>query len=235
VVIYYTCGIFAPNIDHSTKGESVNYLDILQDREIMAIFNRIDIAKQAEPRHYGVIHTLSTIEYAKQLADVFSLTDKEKELLYIACSLHNLGHLNGKSLHAQTGAEMAKTYLKKHNLDAKDITTICSAISSHLGRRNDNFYDSVSACLILADKMDFGATRIKQYFEPLELEDEVCKAITHVEVKRNNDTVILLLGGNKVNWKVFVQSAIYSKMYRCFETVCKKYDYQFVVKVKKDV
>ena len=211
----------------------MNYLDILQDREIMAIYNQIDIQKQTEPRHYGIIHTLSTLEYAKQLAECFSLTDHEKQLLFIACALHNVGHLNGKSLHAQTGAEMAKAYLRKSGMDIKDINTIGGAIASHIGRRGDNFYDSVSACLILADKMDFGSTRIKPYFEPISREDAVCKSITSVEVRREGETVELILGGTKVNWKMFVQSSIYSKLYRCFETVCKKYGYKFVVRVKK--
>ena len=211
----------------------MNYLDILQDREIMAIFSQIDVLKQNESKYYGIMHTLSTIEYAKQLAVCFNLTAREQELLLIACALHNIGHLNGKSLHAQTGAEMAKSYLKKHGFETKEVITICSAIASHLGRRSDNFYDSVSVCLILADKMDFGATRIKPYFEPLSVEDKICKKITLVEVIRIDDVVELHLGGTRVNWNVFVQSSIYSKMYRCFETVCKKYGYKFVVRVKK--
>ena len=211
----------------------MNYLDILQDKEIMAIYSRIEVLKQNEAKHYGYIHTLSTIEYAKQLSECFDLTEKESELLLVACALHNIGHLNGKTLHAQTGAEMAKGYLKKHNVGADDIKTISSAISSHLGRRGDNFYDNVSACLILADKMDFGASRIKPYFEPLDKEDDICKPITDVKVGRKGDTVELILGGINVKWNKFVESATYSKLYRCFETVCKKHDLKFVVKVKK--
>jgi len=211
----------------------MNYLDILRDKEIEAIYSQIDILKQAEPRHYGMEHTLNTIEYAKQLAECFSLTEHEKQLLLIACTLHNLGHLNGKTLHAQTGAEMAKTYLRKHNINIKDINTVGRAIASHLGRRNDNFYDPVCACLILADKMDFGSKRIKAYFEPLSSEDKVCKSITTIQVKRIDNMVELTLGGNRVNWNIFVESSIYSKLYRCFETVCKKYGYKFVVRVKK--
>ena len=213
----------------------MNYLDILQDKEIMAIFSRIEIFKQEEAQHFGIMHTLNTIEYAKQLAECFDLTPKEKHLLFMACALHNIGHLNGKTLHAQTGAEMARTYLKKHNVDADDIKVICGAIASHLGRRGDNFYDTVSACMILADKMDFGATRIKPYFEMISREEKVCKSITLVQVARNDDVVTLTLGGKAVNWKLFVETAVYSKLYRCFETVCKKYGYKFIVKVKKDI
>lgn len=213
----------------------MNYLDILQDREIVAIFSQIDILKQTDCKHFGMVHTLSALEYARQLAECFSLTEKEKELLYIACALHSIGHLNGKNLYAQTGAEMAKAYLKKHGMDDKAIGTVCHAIKNHLGRVSDDFYNSVSACLILADKMDFGATRIKPYFSPLTSEEEVCKKITNVSVSLTGDVVELLLKGNNVDWKLFVQSSIYSKLYRCFETVCKKHGYSFVVRVKKDI
>lgn len=211
----------------------MNYLDILQDREIVAILGQIDILKQADAKYYGMIHTLSTIEFAKQLAECFDLSKHEEELLLIACALHNIGHLNGKTMHTQTGAEMAKAYLKKHNVNLKDINTICSAVKSHLGRTNDNFYDNVSACLILADKMDFGATRIKPNFENLSAEEVVCKRITKVVVSRTGDVVELLLGGDNVDWKAYVASNAYYKLYKCFETVCKKHGYSFVVRVKK--
>lgn len=209
----------------------MNYLDILQDKEIMALLTQIDILKQNEPKHYGIVHTLCVIEYAKQLIKCFDLNEHEQELLMIACALHNLGHLNGKHLHAQTGAEMARAYLRKSSLDSKDINTICNAIKSHNGKRNDNFYDSVSACLILADKMDFGASRIKANFEPLGEEEEICKKITSVKATRKDDVIELALVGDEVDWEGFIESSIYSKLYRCFETVCKKYGYKFIARV----
>lgn len=211
----------------------MTYLDIIQDKEIMAIYSRIDILNQDEPKHYGIIHVLSTIEYARQLAECFELDIKERSLLFIACALHNIGHLNGKTLHAQTGAEMAKGFLYKNNISAKDIKVVTSAIASHVGRRGDNFYDNVSACLILADKMDFGSTRIKPYFEPLDEENEICKQITSVSVTRKDKVVELWLGGDNVDWRTFVESSVYSKLYKCFEMVCKKHSLKFVAKIKK--
>ena len=208
----------------------MNYLDILEDREIVAIFNQIDVLKQNEARTFGITHTLNTIEYAKQLARCFNLSSQENELLMVACSLHNIGHLNGKNLHAQTGAEMAKSYLKKQGFDAKAINIVGNAIASHVGKKNDDFYSPVSACLILADKMDFGATRIKPYFEPLTEEDAICKQITDVEVVRIGSIIQLSLGGEDVDWRGFVQTPTYAKLYNTFVAVCKKQGYRFVVK-----
>ena len=209
----------------------MNYLDILQDREIMAILMQIDIFNQNKPKHYGIIHTLGTITYAKQLAECFGLTEKEKDLLLTACALHNIGHLNGGHLHAQTGSEMARTYLKKNNYPARDITKVCSAIKSHTGRINDNFYDNVSVCLILADKMDFGADRIKDELAYMSPELEICDKITYVNVIRNEDVVELQLGGKDVDWDKFISTNTYSKLYRCFETACKKRNYKVIARV----
>lgn len=208
----------------------MNYLDILQDKEIMAILNQIDILKQYQPKHYGIIHTLNTVEFSRQLAECFGLTDREKELLFMCCALHNLGHLNGKNLHAQTGAEMAKGYLTKHGVDKKDITTICNAIKSHTGKRNDDFYNNVSVCMILADKMDFGASRYKENFEVLLGEDKICSKVTYVEAKRIVNTVQLVVGGKDVDWNKFIYTSTYSKIYSCFDMACKKAGLKFVFK-----
>jgi len=47
--------------------------------------------------------------------------------------------------------------------------------------------------------------------------------------------VELLLGGENVNWDAFVATATYSKIYRCFETACKKQGYKFVARIKKNI
>lgn len=208
----------------------MKYLDILQDKEIMAILNQIDVSKQYEAKHYGIIHTLNTVEFSKQLSECFELNEKEVELLLVCCALHNIGHLNGKNLHAQTGAEMAKGYLLKRSMPLKDINVICNAIRSHTGKRNDDFYNNVSCCMILADKMDFGASRYKANFAKLSAEDRVCKKITYVEAKRINDTVQLVVGGFDVDWDKFIQTSTYSKIYSCFSMACKKAGLKFVFK-----
>lgn len=212
----------------------MTYLNILSDREILTIYERIDIAKQYEPRYYGMIHALNTVEYAKKLAICFELTEKETELLLDACVLHNIGHLNGKNLHAQTGSEMAKSYLKKNNFEQRDINVISSAIANHMGRSADDFYNSVPACLILADKMDFGEARYKPYFEYTSEEDDVLRSVTYIDVNRVGDTIFLIVGGKNVNWNKFVRTSDYAKVYACFEKVCKKRNLKFSFR-KKDL
>jgi hypothetical protein len=212
----------------------MNYLDILQDHEVMAILTQIDIANQDKPKHYGVIHVLGTLKYAKTLAKCFGLTAKEQEMLYIACVLHTLGHLNGISLHEQTGSEMARVYLKKHGFQPRNINITCNAIESHRGRREDNFYDNVSACLILADKMNFGADRIKDELANVDEEFAICNQITYVDVQLKNGALELLLGGENVDWDGFIATATYAKLYRCFKMVGKKYGYKFIPRVTTD-
>lgn len=208
----------------------MTYLDILNDKEILTIYERIDILKQYEPRYYGMVHTLNTICYAKTLADCFRLTEHETELLLDACALHNIGHLNGKNLHAQTGSEMAKTYLKKNDFEVKDAMVISNAIANHLGRVSDDFYNPVSACLILADKMDFGSIRYKPYFEGITEDDRALKSITYIDVTRVGNVVQLTVGGKDVDWERFITTTDYAKIYSCFDKVCKKRGLKFVFK-----
>lgn len=212
----------------------MTYLDILNDKEILTIYERIDVSKQYEPRHYGMKHILNTIENAKKLAKCFELTERETEQLLDACVLHNLGHLNGKNLHAQTGSEMAKTYLKKKEFEIEDVIVISNAIANHIGKATADYYSNVSACLILADKMDFGASRYKPYFEDITEDDKVLKTITYIDVTRVGNVVQLTVGGEGVDWSRFVATIDYEKLYTCFERVCKKRKLKFVFK-KRDL
>ena len=207
----------------------MNYLDILRDKEIVALHNQIEKSLINEPMYHGVQHSINTIEYAKSLAKCFNLSDKDTELLLISAVLHNIGHLNGKTLHQNTGAEMAKAYLKKKGLDDQDIKVIYNTINSHLGRRNDDFYNPVSCCLILAEKMDFGASRYKKGVE-LSDEDAVCSKVSQVLVDNNNGEITLSIGGKGVDWKKFIFTTAYTKLYNCFEWACKKQGYQFKIK-----
>lgn len=212
----------------------MTYLDILNDKEILTIYDRIDVSKQYEPRYYGLTHISNTVEYAKKLAKCFDLTERETDQLMIACVLHNLGHLNGKNLHAQTGSEMAKTYLKKNKFATEDIVTISNAIANHIGKATADYYNNVSACLILADKMDITATRYKPYFEDITEDDKTLKSITYMDVTRVGNVVQLTAGGTGVDWNRFVATTDYAKLYICFERVCKKRKLKFVFK-KRDL
>lgn len=212
----------------------MTYLDILNDREILTIYERIDILKQYEPRYYGRTHVMNTIEYAQKLAVCFGLTERERELLLDACALHNIGHLNGKNLHAQTGSEMAKTYLKKNEFATEDITIISNAIANHIGKTTADYYNNVSACLILADKMDIGSSRYKPYFEDISADDAVLKSITYIDIAKVANVVQLTVGGKNVDWERFVSTSDYAKLYVCFDRVCKKRGLKFVFK-KRDL
>lgn len=138
----------------------MNYQDILKSSYFKKTYSEIEELKKDYYVNHGFIHINNVIENAKYLADIFSLTPKQKELLLIASVLHDIGYLNGREEHAKKGGMLAKDYLKNKLLE-EDINLICSAIANHGGKKESDYLCPVSMCLILADKLDFTKLRYK--------------------------------------------------------------------------
>lgn len=148
------------------KGVNMIYQDILNSDFFKSTYSEIEEKKKDFPVNHGFIHIANVLGYAQELADIFALSYKEKELLLLACTLHDIGYLLNREQHPQIGADLAREYLQnKYNLNDKDIETICNAIKNHGGKLEYEFKDKVSLCLILADKLDFSTTRYSEDVE----------------------------------------------------------------------
>ena len=138
------------------------YKDILNSDYFKNCYTLIEELKKDYPVNHGFIHVNHVIENAKNLSKLFNLTEKETNLLLIACCLHDIGYINGREDHAKTGAVLAKDYLTKNSdLNNADIDLICGAIASHGGSEISDYKDKISLCLIFADKLDYLGTRYK--------------------------------------------------------------------------
>ena len=136
------------------------YEKILNSNYFKKIYGEIEEKKKDFPVNHGFIHINNVIYYAQELAKIFHLSEEEKELLFIACTLHDIGYLINREQHPQLGANLAKEYLQNNfSLNNKDIDIICNAIKNHGGKQENNFENKVSLCLILADKLDFATNR----------------------------------------------------------------------------
>jgi len=139
----------------------MTYKDILQTDYFFETYSKIEFLKRNYPVNHGFVHIWHVIKHAKNLAEIFKLSEKEKQLLLIACALHDIGYLNGRDEHAVNGAHAAKMFLQG-KLCEDEINIICNAIACHGGKRLEDYYNNVSMCLILADKFDFDKTRYRE-------------------------------------------------------------------------
>lgn len=87
-------------------------------------------------------------------------TDREAELAEIAGYLHDIGNIVNRSEHAQSGAVMAFRILDNMGADPADIAAIINAIGNH-DESTAVAGNPISAALILADKTDVRASRVR--------------------------------------------------------------------------
>lgn len=140
----------------------MNYKDIMNSEYYFTTYSRIAEIKKDYPVDHAFLHIRHVVMYAKNLAKIFKLNNHQRKLLYIACTLHDIGYLDGRESHAKSGSERAKVYLTGLNkFSTSDIELISSAIVNHGGKELSDFSEPVSMCLAIADKLDFAGSRYK--------------------------------------------------------------------------
>lgn len=137
----------------------MNYLDIKESEFFNSAYNQIAILKKDFAVDHAFIHIGNVIENSKRLARLVNLSVEDENLLLIAAALHDVGYLKGREEHAKNGAIIVCEFLAENNFDKEKIDKICLAIASHGGKEVENYYDDISFCLILADKLDFISNR----------------------------------------------------------------------------
>ena len=139
----------------------MTYQDILKSDFFFETYSKIEFEKRNFPVNHGFVHIWHVLCNARKLAKFFNLNAHEEELLYIACTLHDIGYIMGREDHAKNGEIAARQFLKD-KLPQEDIDTICTAIANHGGHEQKDYEEKVSLCLVLADKMDFVKTRYRE-------------------------------------------------------------------------
>ncbi len=97
---------------------------------------------------------------ARKILLSLGYSKREAELAEIAGYLHDIGNIVNRSEHAQSGAVMAFRILDNMGADPEDIADIINAIGNH-DESTAVAGNPISAALILADKTDVRASRVR--------------------------------------------------------------------------
>jgi len=130
-------------------------------------------------------HLFLTAETAARILKELDYPDETAELAKIAGLMHDIGNMVNRTLHALTGAEIARSILEKHKMPYADIGTICSAIGNH-DEETGIPINNVSAALILADKSDVRRSRVQETEMDkivADIHDRVNYAVTRADLK----------------------------------------------------
>lgn len=213
----------------------VDYKEILNSRYFIKTYSKIEKKKKNFYVNHGFVHINNVLKNAERLVDVFSLTEREKNMLFVACLLHDIGYLKNRDNHAFYGAVLARKYLKNKAFCKHCVEKICDAISSHGGKNESDYDDVVSRCLIIADKLDFVSSR---YNENL-LEDENKRKIflnvvdTFLKYKDNCVSLCIVISKN-FDKVLFENSKYYLKLVSFLELLCKKLTCGYCIKYIMD-
>ena len=194
----------------------MTYRDILQSDYFFNTYTTIEVMKRDFPVNHGCLHVWHVIQNAKYLADIFDLTEKERGLLLISATLHDIGYIKGRENHASSGAVLAREYLQGKMSD-EDIEKICDAIANHGGERPECYVDKVSRCLVFADKLDFDNTRYR-YDELSKESIVVYLSIQKVEFVKKKDFFEFAIYTNDLTlFKDYQERHFFKKLARVFD------------------
>ncbi len=113
---------------------------------------------------------------------------RDAELAEIAGYLHDIGNIVNRHDHAQSGAIMAFRILDNMGADPADIATIITAIGNH-DEGTAVAVNPVTAALILADKTDVRASRVRNTdIATFDIHDRVNYSVKRADLEIRRDT-----------------------------------------------
>lgn len=136
-------------------------------------------------------HSFSHVMRVATLAETILLQlgypSRDRELAKIAGYMHDIGNVVNRKDHAQSGAIIALKLLEELDGDPEEILTIVSAIGHH--DESTAFpVNPITAALILADKSDVRASRVRNRdFLTFDIHDRVNYATktSKIEIEKN--------------------------------------------------
>lgn len=213
----------------------MNYIDILNSEYFKDTYTKIEEIKKDYPVNHGFVHINNVIKNAKRLANVFNLSKRQEELLLIACTLHDIGYLEGRDDHALNGSKLATKYLKENEFKDEEIELISNAIKNHGGKKEEDFLEPISMCLTIADKLDFIYSR----YDKNRIKDNYTNIFPNIldtYMNYNNYSLTLnIVTNQKFDIKIFENENYYNKLINFMELLSKRLNCPYNIKYIKKI
>ena len=136
---------------------------------------------------HGLRHVNIVSDRSRSIAKKIGLSAREQELSAIAGYCHDLGNFLGRTQHHYWGALLFSQVFATVADNPNDVSTIAQAIVSH-DKDELKIVNSVTAILIIADKLDVHRSRVRVKPTPgvkMDIHDRVNYAVI------DNDLIVL--------------------------------------------
>ncbi len=167
---------------------------VKKDPSVMSYIKKADESLTALGyTEHGFAHVNRVSTLARSILLTLGYSEREAELAEIAGYLHDIGNVINRIEHAQSGAIMAFRILDKMDAEPDDVATVITAIGNH--DEGTAFpVNAVAAALILADKSDVRASRVRNKDVPsFDIHDRVNYAVKYSNLTVNEGVVLLEL------------------------------------------
>ena len=167
---------------------SITLEQVKQSEEITSYIRKADESMSALGfTEHSFAHVGLLSAQASAILKTLGYDDRTCELAAIAGWLHDIGNVINRIDHAQSGAVMAFRILDKMGAAPEETATIITAIGNH-DEKTAFPVNPVAAALILADKMDVRANRVRPKVRAaFDIHDRVNYAVKRSTVKLNED------------------------------------------------
>ena len=98
---------------------------------------------------------------SRRILMALNYSPHEAELAAIAGYLHDMGNVVNRYNHGRNGALIVKQILERLNMPLEDLSTVLAAIGNH-EEKTGTAVTSVSAAVIIADKVDVHSSRVRK-------------------------------------------------------------------------
>ena len=172
----------------------LTYEDVKNNSAVRTYIQRADESLTALGyTEHSFAHVTAVAENAAYILSTLGYPERTVELAKIAGFLHDIGNLVNRVDHSQSGAVMAFRILDNMDCPPEEIATIVTAIGNH--DEGTAFpVNAVAAALILADKTDVRANRVRN-IDPAtyDIHDRVNSSVRESSVTLENGEVCLNL------------------------------------------
>ena len=172
----------------------LTYEDVKNNSAVRTYIQRADESLTALGyTEHSFAHVTAVAENAAYILSTLGYPERTVELAKIAGFLHDIGNLVNRVDHSQSGAVMAFRILDTRDCPPEEIATIVTAIGNH-DEKTAFPVNPVAAALILADKMDVRANRVREKARAaFDIHDRVNYSVKKHEVTLTEKEICLTL------------------------------------------
>ena len=172
----------------------VTYETVRQNADIQEYIHQADKALEAIGfTEHALPHGTKAAVVAAMILTELGYDERTVELAKIAAHLHDIGNVVNRVDHAQSGAVLAFRLLDKMGMEAREIALVIGAIGNH-DEKTAFPVNPVAAALILADKMDVRANRVRPKARAaFDIHDRVNYSVKKHEVTLTDKEICLTL------------------------------------------